>query len=613
MPALVACPPPPPRLHPAPSSSSLYHTMDHDDLLSETLHDAPTPDPNNHDFTDDLEDIVSMSVAQQLHSRRSHQTLQTYLPSSPPLAPPSLPTSPHSAPRFSPSPSPSLSASSDLDAIGTRASALNRSHSTGPASRGKRRPSAIPRPGTGGKSADAGRRKGSLPGAESDSGAEADPAASASAGWETLQVAPSLTASAAPAKRKAVSPARPNGAATPARTPSTPMGRSKTVDFPQSGSTASVASSGGATRPRHATPSASKPSPSSASTSSTPRKRAQTQASQPTTNGASPSRGPPGAPTSASTTRRPSAARTQTSTSTAPSRPAGSSSTGTGGPKPRRKSLSTAQELAALRERAGVAAVPSSSTDPLLNSSSAYAGGAMPDWAEPAPLVYRTSKGDLAFASAAVSSLSGPNGGAEGPAVDWRKLRPEDYVVPAVARRLERERLAALQREGGGDALVTEWGPDGTPRSAVSWKSRERGSVGGTGEGQGEGEGLAPDGREEGEGAAAERLQHDAGRQHVEQPYVPPPRKGSLAPPSDGPLHQPNEHSSPAAPPANPDRPHRQVISLDSPDGEPKPFDAAAGRGEKALHGAQDSARPATAADDDAAAGKAGCCRCVVS
>ncbi|GAA6041808.1 hypothetical protein JCM8097_007171 [Rhodosporidiobolus ruineniae] len=463
MPVLAHPPlPPPPPLHASNSpQTALPRRLDSDDLLNETLQDSAEALQDERDYTDDLEDIVSMSVAQQLHSRRSHSTMQTYLPSSPslPLSPPPVGT------RLAPSPS---SSGSELDPSSPRSTVMTSSPSTG-AKGGKRRPSAIPRPGGGGKtsrtpSPELGRRKGSL--APSDgSGQEDAGVGQGEEKWETLQVGPAASAGGTKRKAPSVSPARaPNGAnghtappspaarakTTSKSTTSSPMNRAKTVDFPSSSSAqSSLGASTGRPRPSGGS-AAPKPSPSSAST---PRKRAATQASL--MNGSSPA----STPSPSARAARPSASRTQTSTT---------SRAGTAGAPPvRRKSLSTAQELAPLRARAGVDPVTglSSSASSSSPTSPRGANGEPRTWAnDPAPLVYRTSKGDLAFASASLTSGEG----------DPRRLRPEDRVLPAVARRLEAERLAALERDGKGDGvLVSERAPDGTPRSAVSWSSNE--------------------------------------------------------------------------------------------------------------------------------------------
>ncbi|BGP20092.1 hypothetical protein JCM10213_002658 [Rhodosporidiobolus nylandii] len=463
-----------------------------DDLLAETLADnSHDGTPGERDYTDDLEDIVSMAVAQQLHSRKSHSTIQTFLPSgaSPPLPPPlPSPASPllqSSVYRISSSPSPSYAASSGDEDVSSTSRGV-----AGAAGRpGKRRPSAIPRPNAGGRasrtpSPELGRRKGSLAPSEAEvlpRGPEfaADEEDEGEERWETLQVGSAPASSPSPAaagrKRGVLTPspsrspaptktAKPNGhspssAATRGGKTSTPSGRAKTLDFPSASPSPATATPsrapGTAGRARPSATSTSRASPSSTA-SGTPRPRAQTQAPHLNSGGASPSPSPsararPSAPAASPSdspstrTRRPSAPRTQT----APTR---------------RKSLTAAQELADLRTRAGA--------DPV--SSAPLSGGAQPAWsADPAPLVYRTSQGDLAFASSAATA-----GGEHDPR--W-KMRPEDRVLPAVARRLEAERLAALQKGGGGagedGVLVSEWEKDGTPRSAVSWNSRRGGGA----------------------------------------------------------------------------------------------------------------------------------------
>lgn len=124
--------------------------------------------------------------------------------------------------------------------------------------------------------------------------------------------------------------------------------------------------------------------------------------------------------------------------------------------QPRQKSLSTAG-TASSRTHRGKSAAPPQSQPSRRNLTTAEPPVAAEDashWADsPAPLIYRTSKGDLDY----------------GESASTRQLRPADRVLPAVARRLEAERLAALARQDGDAArlLVCEWGADGSPRRAV--------------------------------------------------------------------------------------------------------------------------------------------------
>lgn len=97
----------------------------------------------------------------------------------------------------------------------------------------------------------------------------------------------------------------------------------------------------------------------------------------------------------------------------------------------------------------------------------------LPPWFDDSgPRIYRSSEGELTFAgadsgpspssSAAVSLTS---------SLPLRHHRPQDRVVPAVAKRIEAERLKQLQADdpGLGHAwLVSEWGVTGDPRRAVS-------------------------------------------------------------------------------------------------------------------------------------------------
>lgn len=123
--------------------------------------------------------------------------------------------------------------------------------------------------------------------------------------------------------------------------------------------------------------------------------------------------------------------------------------------QPRRKSLTTASSAARRPAAFPPASSPHSSDVAALHASETTSPD-MPHWADsPAPLIYRTSKGDLDYGD-------GTSG--------TRPLRPSDRVLPAVARRLEAERLRALAQGDEGAArrlLVSEWGADGSPRRAV--------------------------------------------------------------------------------------------------------------------------------------------------
>jgi hypothetical protein len=552
--------------------------------------------------------------------------MQTFLPSSPPTASPPLGSYGVERTRYNASPSPCQSVASEADepyfrqANGT---AVNGTNTAG--KNGKRRPSAIPRPGGGGKSHQSSpesQRKGSLvpPSDSEDGGGEK---------WETLQVG-TPTTSSFPAvgnggrgrKTPSPSPARTailngNGkalfsagssppsaaqarkASIPAQpSSSSPMARAKTVDFPPSSSSSTSSPTTRLRRPSVGTPS----KPSSISTSSpqstsngspaNPRKRAVTASStSQLANGSSPS-----------TTSRAPLRPTQLQP-----RPTKSSQSRTplpGQPPVRRKSLSTAQELAALRARAGVDEVTGL---PLVT-------GSQPEWGnDPAPLVYRTSKGDLAFASSA--------------AEDLRRLRPEDRVLPAVARRLEAERVAALarelgtagEREDGGEMLVNEWGKDGTPRSAVSWNSKTRSSA--SGQGGGSAVPSSPVPMEEVETTSTPPDEPPLER--GQYPPLPSPAPSHPTPPSrtpSSPSRQPSQykHESPRRRPSQqvslsplPPTPS-QPITLNSSDvREQQQNGAASVQGEKA--GKTEPSRLVRQEQLENDAKGAGCCRCVIS
>ncbi|GAA5872329.1 hypothetical protein JCM1840_004130 [Sporobolomyces johnsonii] len=550
MPALVSSLPQPVPLDSfASTASSSPRYPDHprppDDLLAETLVYDENGVAHTRDYTDDLEDLVSMSVAQQLHSRRSQSTMHTYLPQSPP-PPPLHPRSSNGSLRsnyLSSSPSQSHSLfprSPSEDALGR------------PVPR-----SGIPRPGPGGGSksrspspevprSPSGNIGSKIPGpvqmarGKSAGGPASEGAGAGGEEWETLQVGTGsqVRSHSQPPNRK--------GSAANGHGP-------KPVNFPSS-----------------ATPS-NRPLATKSSNTQTPRKRAQTQQnlgaataagrSGPSSHRAGAASTPPNG--TSSTSRRPAANRTHTTTT--PS----SSARG----KPRRKSISTSRELSN--------ASPSPSYDPDASSSS------LPHWSTTrAPLVFRTSKGEL-----------GTSG------------RPEDLVLPAVARRLEAERLAklGLQQKENDPWLFDEWGVDGTPRSMT---------VGGLGREGRDGSGTPTPSRggrgqdeEEGRGASTRHEQLDLPSETVDHQT----RRSSRGPEPDGPS-SPSPHSlSVGAPSPRPNSHHDKPAAISLNDGPAQPvgeMQAIGEKSEKAAAGGKGGHKDKRQKSD---ADKAGCCACVIS
>ncbi|GAA5919279.1 hypothetical protein JCM1841_006538 [Sporobolomyces salmonicolor] len=550
MPALVSSQPHPVPLNSfASTASSSPRFPDNprppDDLLAETLVYDENGVAHTRDYTDDLEDLVSMSVAQQLHSRRSQSTMHTYLPQSPP-PPPLHPRSSNGSLRsnyLSSSPSQSHSLfphSPSEDALGR------------PVAR-----SGIPRPGPGGGSKSrspspevprsaSGNVVSKIPGpvqvarGKSSGGLGTEGGGGAGEEWETLQVGTRLQA------RSQSQPPNRKGSVASGHGP-------KPVNFPSS-----------------PTP-ANRPLATKSSNTQNPRKRAQTQqnlgsATAAGRNGSPSQRAgatstPPHGTSSAS--RRPAANRTNMTTTP---------STSARG-KPRRKSISISREFS------NASPSPSPSYDPDASSSS------LPHWSTTrAPLVFRTSKGEL-----------GTSG------------RPEDLVLPAVARRLEAERLAklGLQQKENDPWLFDEWGVDGTPRSmTVGVAGREGRNGSGTptpnrgGERQDEVEGMATSTPPEQLNTPSQTLDHQT-------------RLSSPCPEPDGPS-SPSPHSLSVGVPSFRNSQHNKPTAIFLDDGPVQPVgevQAMGEKSEKAASGKGGAKEKRQKSDAD----KAGCCACVIS
>ena len=150
-----------------------------------------------------------------------------------------------------------------------------------------------------------------------------------------------------------------------------------------------------------------------------------------------PSHGPP-APTLATNVRPRVRAQTQTSRVMAPRRsePLPSTTTPRKAPPARLRSVSTTTKRR-----------------PLQTATSRYDDGdddeegPLPPWTSPAVSLYRSEGGRL--------ESSG---------------RPDELVLPAVARKLEAERLKRESQAG----LINQYGPDGTPMGAISVAARRQ-------------------------------------------------------------------------------------------------------------------------------------------
>ncbi|GAA6057721.1 hypothetical protein RTBOTA2_006290 [Rhodotorula toruloides] len=391
MAAAVLAPPAP--LNPAPGA--LY---DPDDLLALRVLDGAGVVPHGEDYTDDLEDLVSLSVAQHLRSKRSHQGLLSSRPST--ILPPSDRPS-------------TILSSSDYDSTSQNYPRPDSVKTAVQTLGSSTRQQDWPRP----LAIDRGRQR-SLVTLDStreapDEQSQTSPdrtrarrigsgspteAERAEAGWETLQIGGTSPSASPPS-------ARHQAVLTSAAAFSS--GKAPTV------------SRNGRVRQRAVTHSPS----SFLSSNQTP----------------------------ATTRSNPASQNRRSPASVTPSPPSRS--------QPRRTSLTTASSAVRAHRERPAAFPPAPSphrSDVAALHASQTASPDVPQWANtPAPLIYRTSKGDLDYGDS-------PEGS--------RPLRPTDRVLPAVARRLEAERLRALAQgdeELARRLLVSEWGADGSPRRAV--------------------------------------------------------------------------------------------------------------------------------------------------
>ncbi|GAA5871560.1 hypothetical protein JCM3774_006297 [Rhodotorula dairenensis] len=91
----------------------------------------------------------------------------------------------------------------------------------------------------------------------------------------------------------------------------------------------------------------------------------------------------------------------------------------------------------------------------------------LPPWSDDSgPRIYRSSDGELTFAAEVDSSTTPPTRGS--------LHRPQDLVVPTVAKRIEADRLKRLQGEQDDAWLVSEWGKAGEPRRAFTMPSQSK-------------------------------------------------------------------------------------------------------------------------------------------
>ncbi|GAA6060799.1 hypothetical protein JCM10212_005448 [Sporobolomyces blumeae] len=513
------------------------------DLLSETLFASSPSDAlldaysDERDYTDHLEDLVSISP--QLGSKRSQSHLsrstssQTYGRLASPAAtttrasptrPPPPVAFPHSGPAPSRSPPTSAAASSfPTSSTSSKIPRLGQSKSRSPSPEIVKATGPRPGPSTPRGGSVAMQRGSSDPGVTSSSPSFAlddDARDGDGQGWETLQVSrddgPRSSQVGPPPE-----PATPSGS----RSPRVSQPSESTMGSRQLTTTTTTTSSTLAPHERrrvqtHNLPKTRlSPGPPN-STSSSSSTASPTSKSSPRTNA-----------TTASSTRKPGPNRTNytpspsygpgTATTKKP-RAAGSTSS----PPIRRKSISTSREYSAYPSfENDVNAFPlpdpnPSSAKPRADLSSKTTTTTIPPMAQwstsKAPLVFRTSKGELDFSRTFTSgnlagrSLGGPSigehgertgggGRATGPGgrLDdadgegpMTQKKMDDLVLPTVARRLAAERLQALidrerarerdpngrgpSRRGRGDDdeeeeeewIVDEWGVDGLPRNA---------------------------------------------------------------------------------------------------------------------------------------------------
>ncbi|GAA5949122.1 hypothetical protein JCM3765_004018 [Sporobolomyces pararoseus] len=378
-----------------------------EDLLSETLVTPQDQLEQERDYTDDLEDLVRMQVTQQLHSRRSHQTIDfSSYPSDPPLSPTtalsysSSPSQNHRSliPRLQPttnsrSPSPEVAREKDRSGSISSSRSLSRIPvGIAPSSTGMLRGNSNTS-NTSNLSSTCEEENDRSEGREEER-------------WETLQVGADSNSHPFP------QPIR-GGSTTPNRN-----GRA------------------GQQQPRPSDPT---------------RKRAQTNNLNKSSRALNPS--------TPQSSRKPYSNRTNytpsPSSTTTTARTKKPSSTATGTPPIRRKSMSastsTPREFSSydLSSLPPEAFSPSPTTSNLpppipsplsLSESLKISSETSPNSVK--PLIYKNSKGELTDTG-----------------------REEDRIIPTIAKKLEAERLRKLMEKGElVQGLVDEWGVDGTPQ-----------------------------------------------------------------------------------------------------------------------------------------------------
>ncbi|GAA5986094.1 hypothetical protein JCM5350_004430 [Sporobolomyces pararoseus] len=414
-------------VHQARTFESNPASFNGEDLLRETL---VTPQGQSEqqeirDYTDDLEDLVRMQVTQQLHSRRSHQTIDfSSYPPPPPLSPTTATSSqahrsliPRLQPTASRSPSPEVVAVRDKERSGSISSSRSLSR--------------IPVGSTGmlrGNSNTSNTSNLSSTYEEENKpnhGREEEEER-----WETLQVGshhpfPQPIQSTTPTRNRQPQ-ARPSGDPTRKRVQTNNHSNSKSIPRALHPSSTPQSSSSSSRKP-YSNRTNYTPSPSSTTTTRTKK---------------------PSSSSSVTPIRRKSMSAS-TSTTT-----------------PREFS---SYDLSSLPPEAFSPSSPTTTSNlpppiPIpLSESLKISSETCPNSLK--PLIYKNSKGELTDTG-----------------------REEDRIIPTVAKKLEAERLKKLLERGelvqDGCSLVDEWGVDGTPQKQrmIEEKRRSRGDRGGGGE-----------------------------------------------------------------------------------------------------------------------------------
>ncbi|GAA5985503.1 hypothetical protein JCM10908_007001 [Rhodotorula pacifica] len=412
---------------PLPAHAALDRTSrDDDDLLAIRLTGDSDGSAIERDYTDDLEDLVRLSVAQHLHSKRSQPRLLVSAPTAPKS--PSL----YSSPRTPLQVSLPISATAHADTTGERHDESGQGWETLQSA------------------ADEATAHDNTAGGTFAAADEADRLAAAS-------IRQSQPASTLPVpKRGQVIPRRLPASQTdrafhersaPARSVSQPAVRSPAnrehVSQPASATLPSrrrIATDLPTQAPTPRLRTASQAPANGfgrhiAAATDTPPARAEVELHELTAARPPASKCPRLPPTCSTTSRTPS------------------SSTARGGTAPRTPRQSTS--------RRSVSTSRPRTTHSTWASENADDTSPLPPWSDDAgPRIYRSSEGELVFAEAEQA----PGGSMP---------RPQDRVLPAVAKRLEAERLKRLQgdRGQGGAWLVSEWGTAGDPMKAVRMAS----------------------------------------------------------------------------------------------------------------------------------------------